>query len=327
VSDGALTDTDSFTLTVLNTNRPPAFSTNFGDRSDTEGAAINFDANASDPDGDVLTYSATGLPAGITINAATGVVSGTLASGSAGVYPVTLTVSDGALADHDTFTWTVTEPSALVVYVDDTFSRTTSNGWGTAPTGGAYSLQGNAANFSVGSGTGSMTVPNAGVLRSALLNTPSVADVDVSFSVSANKLAAGSHQFVYAVVRRNGSDEYRVKIRFDTDGHLYVGASRVLSNAETNIGSMVQVPGLSYTANAIIHFRAQVSGFSPTTISVRAWADGSAEPGTWQYTGTNSAASLQLAGSLGLRAYLGGATTNSPVTFRFDDYRVTSIAF
>jgi hypothetical protein len=35
-----------------------AFSTNFGDRTDAEGAVINFDANASDPDGTTLTYSA-----------------------------------------------------------------------------------------------------------------------------------------------------------------------------------------------------------------------------------------------------------------------------
>ena len=59
-------------LTVTNVNQPPAFSTNFGDRTDAEGAVISFDADATDPDGDTLTYGATGLPGGITINTATG---------------------------------------------------------------------------------------------------------------------------------------------------------------------------------------------------------------------------------------------------------------
>ena len=78
VSDGSLTATDTFTWTVTNTNRQPIFSTDFGDRTDTEGAAINFDADATDPDGDTLTYSATNLPDGISINPSTGVVLGTL---------------------------------------------------------------------------------------------------------------------------------------------------------------------------------------------------------------------------------------------------------
>jgi hypothetical protein len=215
--------------------------------------------------------------------------------------------------------------STSAIYVDDSFGRTTSNGWGSAPTGGAYTISGTAANFSVAGGVGVMVAPNAGALRSALIG-PSVADVDVSFSVAANKSAAGSHQFIYAVVRRNGNNEYRVKLRFDANGNVYVGASRVVNNAETDIGSMLVVPGLTHPANAIIHFRAQVSGASPTTLKVRAWADGSAEPTTWTYSQTDSTASLQAAGALGLRTYIASATSNAPITFSFDDYRVTSIA-
>ena len=49
-------------------NQAPVFSTDFTDRTDAEGAAISFDADATDPDGNTLTYSATGLPAGISIN-------------------------------------------------------------------------------------------------------------------------------------------------------------------------------------------------------------------------------------------------------------------
>ena len=99
----------------------PVFSTEFTDRTDAEGAVISFDANASDANpGDTLTYSATNLPSGITINSSTGVVAGTLSATSSGSYAVVLTVSDGTLTDTDSFTWTVTEPAANVAPVFST---------------------------------------------------------------------------------------------------------------------------------------------------------------------------------------------------------------
>ena len=70
--------------------------------------------------GDTLTYSATNLPDGISINPSTGVVSGTLSGTSSGSYAVVLTVSDGSLTDTDSFTWTVTEAAANVAPVFST---------------------------------------------------------------------------------------------------------------------------------------------------------------------------------------------------------------
>jgi hypothetical protein len=63
---------------------------------------------ASDPDGDALTYSATGLPPGLAVDSATGLISGALVRNSAGTYLVTATVSDATHASSQTFTWTVT---------------------------------------------------------------------------------------------------------------------------------------------------------------------------------------------------------------------------
>ncbi|PON10718.1 hypothetical protein C2W62_48605 [Candidatus Entotheonella serta] len=61
----------------------------------------------SDADGDALTFSATGLPAELSIDSATGEINGTLASDSADTYSVTATVSDGTASDSVTFIWTV----------------------------------------------------------------------------------------------------------------------------------------------------------------------------------------------------------------------------
>ena len=59
---------------------------------------------------------------------------------------------------------------------------------------------------------------------------------------------------------------------------------------------------------------------------MRAWADGTTEPTTWQYTATNSAAALQVAGAVGLRSCLGSGATNAPITVTVDDLAAISIA-
>ncbi|WP_449347366.1 putative Ig domain-containing protein [Streptomyces xanthochromogenes] len=53
--------------------------TNPGNQTGTVGTAASVQIQASDPGGETLTYSATGLPAGLSINSSTGLVSGTRA--------------------------------------------------------------------------------------------------------------------------------------------------------------------------------------------------------------------------------------------------------
>ena len=119
MSDGTLTDTDPFTFTVDATNQDPTFDTDLTDQTNAEGDAVSLDANATDPDGDTLTYEATGLPAGVSIDSGTGVISGTLSLASAGVHSVVVTVRDGTNTDDtDTFTWTVTNTNQAPVFSD-----------------------------------------------------------------------------------------------------------------------------------------------------------------------------------------------------------------
>ena len=79
-------------------------------RSDAEGDTVSLFVSATDDDGDVLSYRATGLPDGLTIDASTGTMSGTLSQTAAATapYAVTVTVDDGRGGSaSQSFDWAV----------------------------------------------------------------------------------------------------------------------------------------------------------------------------------------------------------------------------
>jgi hypothetical protein len=101
-----LTDIVTFTWTVTNTNRLPEV-VNPGDQFNLPGDSVSLQIEASDPDGDELTYAATGLPDALSINPATGVISGTVTLESVGTNAVEVVVSDGQDNVTIDFAWDV----------------------------------------------------------------------------------------------------------------------------------------------------------------------------------------------------------------------------
>ncbi|MEU8578612.1 M4 family metallopeptidase [Streptomyces asoensis] len=80
--------------------------TNPGSQSATVGTAVSLQISASSTNSGSLTYAATGLPAGLSINSSTGLISGTPTT--AGTSSTTVTVTDGTGATGTAaFTWTV----------------------------------------------------------------------------------------------------------------------------------------------------------------------------------------------------------------------------
>ena len=75
------------------------------------GETYTYTIEATDPDGDTLTYDLTDSPAGMTIDENNGTISWTPAT--AGSFDVTVEVSDGELSDVQTFTITVSEPEPI----------------------------------------------------------------------------------------------------------------------------------------------------------------------------------------------------------------------
>jgi len=108
------TDTQSFTITVANANDPPDI-TSTPVTTAVVDVLYTYDVNATDPDvGDVLTYSLTTSPAGMTINSATGLIQWTPTNAQVGNNAVVVQVQDQQGAtDTQSFTITVAGVGAL----------------------------------------------------------------------------------------------------------------------------------------------------------------------------------------------------------------------
>ena len=80
--------------------------TNPGNQSTATGSSVSLQISATDSAGAALTYSAAGLPTGLSINSSTGLITGT--ASTAGSYSTTVTAKDSTGASGSvSFSWTV----------------------------------------------------------------------------------------------------------------------------------------------------------------------------------------------------------------------------
>ena len=113
---------------------PPQI-TNPGTQIAVTGTSVNMQVVASDPENEALTYSATGLPDGLTIQSNNGLITGTPTT--IGVFNPTLSVSDGANAAVSTqFQWTVNAPFSLTPLTGSTVGSGASASFTAGSTGG-----------------------------------------------------------------------------------------------------------------------------------------------------------------------------------------------
>ncbi len=113
VSDGTLSDSTTVTIFVLEDNADVTLDP-VDDVSVFERQAVSISPVATDLDNEELTWGATGLPAGASLDAETGEIDWETTFVDAGIYTVTLMVTDGENGDSDTFTITVTDDVAVM---------------------------------------------------------------------------------------------------------------------------------------------------------------------------------------------------------------------
>jgi len=86
---------DSAVITVTDVNGPPVFTRFFTDTTIAEDQPLNYTIGAMDPEGDIVRYSVSGIPAGMTVDTNTGSIAWRPTHTQAGTYPIGFVVHDG----------------------------------------------------------------------------------------------------------------------------------------------------------------------------------------------------------------------------------------
>lgn len=209
-----------------------------------------------------------------------------------------------------------TPPSGVLA--DDTFSRSATGSWGTTDSGQQWSLSGTTSAYTVSGGAGRVTVA-PGTSRAATLRAVSVADVGIMADVGLASEASGSGTYASIVARSVNGSNYRARARFSAGGDVVLQVTRLAGGTETVLSSAT-VPGLKAVAGSPIRVRTEITGTSPTTIRAKAWVPGAAEPSGWLVTSSDSSATLQQPGAVGVSIYLSG--TAATTTVLVDRYTV-----
>lgn len=172
------------------------------------------------------------------------------------------------------------EPSLNLCEID-TFQRTRAlgNGWGTADTGQAWTHpDGGNAKFGVNGTQGQMACDVAAAIRSARLPFPT-ADTDTVVSFVLPTTPVGGNQSMYALGRfADAANRYGVRFTQNTNGSFALALSKRVAGVTNDSLAVKNYVAGSFTPGNVywLHFR--VVG---QTLYGKIWADGVAEPTTW----------------------------------------------
>lgn len=275
--------------------------------------AVAVDASASTAsDGDQLTYTwswGDGSPD------STGKTA-THTYGADGDFEITLTVTDEHSAtDSAKRTVQVAEIPPLA---RDTFTRTSTSGWGAAEVGGNWT---GTTRLSVADGVGIITLDPTWTIMTSLTSV-AAAEPDSRFTVSTDKLANNNGVHINYGVHNSSAGEYRLKLRIAGTGAVNVGIARFTGGSETLLANSL-LPNYTHAGGQELKVRFQTTTANgQTTLRAKVWPAGQSEPDTWFVTATDSQSTLQAGGSVSFSAAASGTITNGPVQVRIDDLLV-----
>ena len=291
-------NTVSVAVTVSAVNDPPVV-TNPGAKNNAEGAVISLQVSASDVDGPSLTYSATNLPLGLSINPTTGLISGTLTYRAAfpSPYSTSVTVTDGSTPVTENFIWTITNASSGLCGSDPNLVGcwqmeegsgsflidATANGndanitgsptWVSGKDGQALDLSGT-GQYAVAPDSNSLDATNA-ITLAAWVKPEKVATQNIlkktmgTTTTNGYELSLSSANKVF--IRFNGSTTYRVDslTSYPTDGNTWMHV------AATYDGTIIKV-----YINGVLDSSANPAtttiGVNSTNLGIGAQSDGTA---------------------------------------------------
>ena len=278
----------------------------------------------ADPDtGDTLTFSATGLPPGLSIDPASGLITGTLASDASvrGAYPITVTVTDGSGAQtSQTFTLSVgnpaptASPDALALAENDTQGGNVLTGSGIG--GDKADIDPDADALVVTRvGTGSTpdtdVTPIGTVIAGLHGNLTLKADGSYTYTATDDSLAAGAtttDTFTYTISDGQGGTStttLTVTVTGTNDGAVITGPDLGTVTEDATLSASGQL--LATDVDSPAQFTAAIAPGAYGNFSIDA-------AGNWTYTLNNSDPAVQALGTNDVRIEQFTVNTNDGST-------------
>lgn len=209
-------------------------------------------------------------------------------------------------------TWLILGPggaasSAPSVLARDSFDRSVGSGLGAADLGGSYVLGYSGANpFAVSDGAAQVALTGGSV--SASLMQVQATDVDVSVVAGLGEIPDQRFGVFHSVEGRKLADRsaYRGRVIIRERGRMTVSLSRKRGSRDVGLGE--RPLSATVATGSQVRLEMQVSGSNPVSVRVRAWVDGTPEPG-WQLTVVDDSADRIVGpGGVGYLDYLSGAS-------------------
>lgn len=250
-----------------------------GNRTSTTGDFVSMRIAAADADGDRLSYAATGLPAGLSVDPATGLISGRVSM--SGTYQVTVTVTDqDDESASASFTWWVNDPyvpevrrpasftaemptivevgsvSQITVIINDQFGDPMPAGWQASVTGGVGTVNTAAAVFTAATvpGQGSITV-TVGNLAPRIFEVAVMPGPATALQITPLTLSAFVDEGPFTFTAK-GEDQYGNLFEIDAAAVLWDPWSESSPGTQRITATMGEAQG---TATLTLHTRPRLS--------------------------------------------------------------------
>lgn len=198
----------------------------------------------------------------------------------------------------------------------DGFDRAVGSGWGTAPSGGAWSVTGGSARSVGGSAA---TVSGVGANRSFRASLPAVTLGDATVR-AAFTVPNGTQVYYSAEARRQASGAaYGSRARIDANRRLHTEVVRVAGGVATILASKALG---TVSPGQVVTVELGVSGSTSVGIRSKAYLTGSSAP-DWQARATDTSASrIASAGAVGVSGYVSAG--QSAQTYRTQAFSALS---
>ncbi|OLE20747.1 MAG: hypothetical protein AUG49_23990 [Catenulispora sp. 13_1_20CM_3_70_7] len=255
--------------------------TNPGNQTGTVGTPASLQISASDSAGKPLTYSASGLPAGLAINAATGLITGTPTTSATS--SVVVTASSGSAFGSTTFTWTV-NPAATVDLANGGFETGAFAPWTTTGTASIVSTGAHSGTRAAQLGS---TLPTNGDSTATQRFTVPTGSGLLSFWYNLTCPDQVTYDWATATLTDNGTGNTTTVL----------ARTCAASSGWTKVNALVN-PGHAYTLTLISHddnssLDPTYTKFDDITVTPNPVVNGSFETGTFSgWTTSGAAASI-----------------------------------